>query len=251
MDLAGALGLGASELVGFAGAGGKKTAMARLVEQGDERDLSVGYTTTTHVPPPGSIPLVLAGADGLDAALADAPDPVAFAAERVGDPDRADVKVRGYDPATVAAVDRRGRFDWLLVKADGARRREFKAPGPAEPQLPPNATTAVTVASVRALGATLDETVVHRPQRVASLTDLALGDELTPAAMATVLASPDGGRRAVPTSAAWIPTVNKADTGADRAAAREVVERVLDRTDRADRGLVTSFEAGVLDVVEG
>jgi probable selenium-dependent hydroxylase accessory protein YqeC len=273
MDLADALELGARELVAFVGAGGKKTAMGRLVETGVARDRWVGYTTTTHTPPPDDLPLLLASPQELADALASEapptrrtespaasdsadgerplPEPLAFASERVPDPDRADEKLRGFEPSVVDEVFGTGWFDWLLVKADGARRREVKAPGPDEPQIPDAATVVVAVASVTAVGKPLTEAVAHRPERIAAVTGLERGAALTVDALATLLASPAGGRKGVPAGAAVVPMVNKADTPAARETAREVVAGALERTDAFEQGLVTSFEQGEILTVDG
>lgn len=250
MDLAAALGLDDRELVAFVGAGGKKTAMAHLVEAAGERGLSVGYTTTTHTPPPEDLPLVLAEAGSLPDALAGGETPVAFAAERVSDPERAAEKVRGFDAGVVGRLYESGRFDWLLVKADGARRREFKAPGPDEPVIPGTATHVVPVASVRAVGEPLDAPTVHRPERVAAIADVEVGDAVTPAVVGRVLASAEGGLKNVPGGATATPVINKADTPRQRDLAREAVRSALAGSDRLDRGLVTSFEAAYCGVVE-
>jgi probable selenium-dependent hydroxylase accessory protein YqeC len=247
MEFADALGLGRDELVAFVGAGGKKTAMASLVEAGGARGLAVGYTTTTHTPPPADVPLVLAAPERLEEALARAGSPVAFAAERVPDPDRAERKVRGYDPDVVADLHERGRFDWLLAKADGARRREFKAPGPDEPVVPAAATHVVPVASVRAVGRPLSAPTVHRPERVAAITGAAVGDELTPETVGTVLASTEGGLKGVPADATVTPVVNKADTPTLRERAREAVTVAFEGSKRVSRGLVTSFRTDYLE----
>ncbi len=246
MDVAEALGLGDRELVAFVGAGGKKTTMGRLVEAGEERGLSVGYTTTTHTPPPDSIPLVLSAPGGLVARLADRSPPVAFASERVSDPDRATEKVRGFDADVPGELFESALFDWLLVKADGARRREFKAPGPDEPVVPSVATHVVTLASVRAVGEPLDSPVVHRPERVAALPSVAIGvgDTITPQTVGRVLASPGGGLKRVPRAARVTPVLNKADTPGLRERAGEALGEALARSERLDRGLVTSFETG-------
>lgn len=248
MDLAGALGLGDRELVSFVGAGGKKTAMGRLVEQAEARDLRVGYTTTTHTPPPADLPLVIAAADELPDGLGDR-SALAFAASEVPDPARADRKVRGYDPGVVDRLFRSGAFDWLLVKADGARRREFKAPGPDEPPLPRSSTHLVPVASVKAVGRPLDAETVHRPRRVAAITGLDPGDAITPEAVGTVLASREGGLKRCPDRAVVVPLVNKADTDEERDTARRILARTFDASERIRRGVVTSFRAGVCQVV--
>jgi len=252
MDLAGTLGLEGGELVAFVGAGGKKTAMARLVEQAGTRGLRVGYTTTTHTPPPEDVPLVLAGdraADLLET-LAEAGSPVAFAAERVPDPERAAEKVRGFDAETLDRVFASGGFDWLLVKADGARRREFKAPGPGEPVVPAATTHLVAVASVRAVGQPLDAPAVHRPDRVAAIADVGVSERVTAETVGSVLAHEAGGLKGAPDGARVTPMVNKADTARQRKLAREAVRVALASSDRLDRGLVTSFESGYCGVVE-
>lgn len=248
MDLAGALDLGDRALVSFVGAGGKKTAMARLVAEADDRGLTVGYTTTTHVPPP-DLPLAVSEPETLERALEAHGSPVAFARAWVDQPERADRKLQGFDPAVVDWVHRTRRFDWLVVKADGARRRAFKAPGPDEPALPDESTVVVPVASVGVVGEPLDDHHVHRPDRVADLTGLTPGDELDPEAVGTVLASPQGGCKAVPAGADIVPLVNQADSPDLRATARAVLAVAFGRNDRLDRAVVSSFTAGTCEVV--
>lgn len=249
MDVSGLLGLGERELVACVGAGGKKTAMGSLAEECARRGLEAGYTTTTHMPPPAAYPLVVAESESLSCALAGRDRPLAFASEWVTNPQRAAAKVRGFDPGVLDPLFERGAFDWLLVKADGARRREFKAPGPDEPVVPTQSTHVVVVASVRAVGSSLEAATVHRPQRVAAITGLAVGDTLTPASIGAVLASEAGGLNGIPDGARVTPLVNKADTPALRETARAVIRAALDRTDRFARGLVSSFETGALELV--
>lgn len=250
MDLGGALDLAAPELVSFVGAGGKKTAMARLVAEG-RGDRRIGYTTTAHMPPP-DLQLVIGEVDRVEAALEHrlAPDvPLAFASEYVEDPARVDEKVRGLDPEDVDALYAAGHFDWLLVKADGARMREFKAPDGEEPPVPTASTVVVPVASARAIGTVLSESVVHRPERVATIASVSVGDVITPEVVGRVLASESGGCKNVPESARVVPMINKADDRADQERARQALEIGFDLTDRFDRGLVTSFETGMVSVV--
>ena len=250
MRLANALSLSTPELVALVGAGGKKTAMRRLVSEASASGLRVGYTTTTHTPPP-EYSLVLANPDRLEAQLKRSDDsPVAFARERVRNPDRAAEKLQGFAPAVIDSVFRPGRFDWLCVKADGARRREFKAPGPDEPAIPGASTTVVPVTSVGIIDQPLCEDRVHRVERVAALTGLERGDRLTPTAVGRVLSHSEGGLKGAPSSARVVPLVNKADTAGDRRAARAVLEAAFARTDRFDRGVVASLQNDSLAVIE-
>ncbi|MFC6765141.1 selenium cofactor biosynthesis protein YqeC [Natrinema soli] len=249
MQLSTALGLGDRALVAFVGAGGKKTAMHRLAMEGTEQGYDIGFTTTTQMPPP-DLPLTVTNVERLPDALLETEPPVAFASEWVSDPERVDRKVRGFDPEPLTAVLDRGFVDWLLVKADGARAREFKAPDTNEPVVPDEATHVVPVASVHAVGEPLTEAVVHRPERVAAITGLSVGDTITPETIGTVLASPDGGLRHVPDAAAVTPVINKADMPGLMETARAVLEHALGETSRFTRGLVTSFERDVCLPVE-
>lgn len=250
MDLAAALGLGDRELVSFVGAGGKKTAASHLLAAGERRGVRAAYTTTTHTPPLDGVQTTTVGDRELVDAVAEHDAPMSFVREWVANPSRADRKARGFDPETVSRLFDAGDLDWLVVKADGARRREFKAPGPDEPVIPAASTHVVPVASVEAVGRSLDDSTVHRPDRVADITGLDLGEPITPAAVGAVLASEDGGCKGVPAGTVVTPLVNKADTPELRDTAREIVETALDATDRFDRALVCSFETQSLSVVE-
>lgn len=249
MKLSEALGLGARELVAFVGAGGKKTAMQRLTAEGTARGRTVGYTTTTAMPPPPDIPLTVTIREGYPYVLSDHDPPLAFASEYVVNPERVEKKVRGFDPAFLKTVFYSGVFDWLLVKADGARMREFKAPNDEEPVVPGASTHVVPVASVQAVGEPLTTDVVHRPERVAKLTGLEIGDTITAEAVGTVLAHPEGGLKNVPPSATVTPMVNKADTPERQTIAHDVLDHALTTSTRFSRGLITSFEADVCEAV--
>lgn len=248
MDLAGALDLDDRALVAFVGAGGKKTAMARLVEEADERGLTAGYTTTTHVPPP-ALPVVVAPPEAIDEALYGLEPPIAFAHEWVDQPERADRKLRGFEPHVVDWIYRARVFDWLLVKADGARRRPFKAPGPDEPALPEKSSVVVPTAAVTVVGKPLTDNQVHRVDRVAALTGLNRGGTIDAEAVGTVVASANGGCKSVPDDADVIPLVNQADTPALRDTARAVLAHAFETNSRLNRGVVSSFRAGVCEVV--
>ncbi len=251
MDLAGALELSDHELVAFVGAGGKKTAMRRLVEQG-RGHLRVGYTTTTHMPPPDGLELRIGGPKALARAMEDETGTgtaLAFASDRVENPDRVDEKVKGYDLRDVDALFESGVVDWILVKADGARMREFKAPDVDEPAVPDRTTLVVPVVSATAIGSVLTAETVHRPERVATIAPVAIGDVITPSVVGAVLASESGGLKGVPSQARVIPMINKADDGELRKSSKEALVEAFDRTDRFEAALITSFETGHLQIV--
>ncbi|WP_353633539.1 selenium cofactor biosynthesis protein YqeC [Halobacterium sp. NMX12-1] len=150
-------------------------------------------------------------------------------------------RYRGYERERIAGVADAAPSA-VLVKADGARTRRLKAPGEHEPQIPDCADVVVPIASVRAVGEPLSEAVAHRPERVAAITDLSVGDEIRPEDVARVLAHPEGGMRDVPEGATPIPLVNMADDAALVQTATEIAEGVHERAD-VPRVVVTSLKA--------
>jgi len=74
---------------------------------------------------------------------------------------------------------------------------------------------------------------------------------VTADAVGRVLSHPAGGRKGVPEGATVIPIVNKADTPALEAQARNVLSTALEATTPAqiEYGLISSFEADCLTVV--
>lgn len=155
----------------------------------------------------------------------------------------------GYDAATVAELAT-ADVDAVLTKADGARTRMLKAPDEHEPQIPATADTVLPVVSARVVGKPLNESYVHRSERVAAVTGLEVGEDLTAEHVATLLASECGGLKDVPAEATVVPVVNMADDETLRRTAREIASGVLSRTDAVDRVVLTRMDRGELvDVV--
>lgn len=214
------------------GAGGKKTLLYTLAQHVDRAVV----TATVRIPIFDENVASVAVTDDPAGVVSETTTwPVGVVPER----ERED-RYRGYDTeciADLAAAD----ADAVLVKADGARTRRVKAPGDHEPQIPDSADVVVPIASVRAVGEPLTEAVAHRPERVADLTGCSVGDEVSPADVATVLAHPEGGLKDVPPGATVVPLVNMADDAALVQTAIEVAEGVHERAD-VPRVVVTSLK---------
>ena len=115
----------------------------------------------------------------------------------------------------------------LLNEADGSRMRPFKAPAAHEPVIPPETTLVLIVVGADVFGQTLDDAHVHRPELVSKLSGAAIGAPISPDVVARVLAHEDGGRKGAPPHARVIAMINKVESLADPAPARETAERLL------------------------
>ncbi len=210
--------LAADGVVAVVGAGGKKSTLYALAA-----DLERAVVTATVRIPPfeGYVARHVVTDDPADAVEATESWPLGVVPGRDGDRDR----YLGYDTSVIDEVADATDVP-VLVKADGARRRWFKAPAEDEPQVPATATVVVPVASVRAVGEPLDEERVHRPERVADLTGLEPGEEIRPRDVATVLTHERGGLKGVPDGASVRPLLNMVDDDDLEATAREIAADV-------------------------
>jgi molybdenum cofactor cytidylyltransferase len=217
------------EVVALVGGGGKTSVMFRLARELTAHGLRVVTTTTTRifVTEMAAAPFHLIAQDE-DALLAYLPRTLQQHGHVliVGGIDVAQNKAYGIEPTLVERIVALPSVDAVIIEADGARMKPFKAPAQHEPVIPPCTTLVVPMAGIEAIGRPLDAASVHRPERIAALTGGAMGDPVTPEMVAAVLAHPQGGRRGVPPSARVVPLLNKVETG-ELATARQVARLLL------------------------
>ena len=223
MDLVEALSA-RGNLTCVVGAGGKKSTLYALADR-LERAI---VTATVRIPPfddrVTEVRVTEDPRDGIDR-VTEWPIGLVRARERSD-------RYLGYDPDAIDALVAGLEDDVsVLVKADGARTRWFKAPAADEPQLPATTDVVVPIASARIVGERLDEERVHRPERVAAVADLELGDRISATDVATVLASSAGGYKDVPADATVVPLINMVDSPDLERTAEEIAAEIRERRD--------------------
>jgi molybdenum cofactor cytidylyltransferase len=216
-----ALGLAPrGELVAIVGGGGKSSLMFALAEQLPGRGV---MTTTTRI---------FAEQMGRAAevcTLDDAHwrvrlDSVASGLLVVGRVEGE--RALGVPPELPAELLAHARIDWVIVEADGSRMLPVKAPGSHEPVVPIGTTLLVPVAGIDAFSKPIGE-VAHRPERVCAITGLSECDRLTPAALAQLLTSPEGGLKDAPATGRAAVLINKVESVPEIALARETADLML------------------------
>lgn len=210
-------------LVATVGGGGKTTLLFALAaERADSVRLSASpqlavVTTTTRFTIPKqaeALPLVLA-TDPLarTAAIGAITAPTVIVGSSRGDRQR----VRGVEPGWPAQALTLAPVDFVAVEADGSAGRPFKAPADHEPVIPHGVTHVIAVVGVQALGTSLDERTVHRPEHVRAIAGEA--DIVTADLIARVLAHPNGGRKHVRPDAHFSVVITHAIRNRDGAVA--------------------------------
>ena len=228
LTLADALGMQRHDVVALVGGGGKTAAMFRLARETVARGGQAITTTTTRIfgAQIALSPVHVAAAEATRDRVA-----AALAAHRqvlvIGDTDRESGKAEGVSLDVFECLRAWFPDACILNEADGSRMRPFKAPAGHEPVIPAATTLVVPVVGADIFGKRLDAEHVHRPELISALSGTPLGTPITPAVVASVLAHPEGGRKAVPPGARVVVVINKIETLADGTPAHETAERLL------------------------
>lgn len=212
MNLARALRLDASQathqVISFAGAGGKTTALFQLARQlSSHRPVIV--TATSHL---GVWQIPLADHHIIAEETLELPLPSNGVVLVTGG-----IEGERTKPVQPAILERlhavtKAQGILLLVEADGSRQKPLKAPADHEPPIPPFSDSVVYLAGLRALGTALHEDNIHRPEHFAALSGLSVGQIITPQALSRALTHPNGGMKNIPPHARRVALLNQADT---------------------------------------
>lgn len=189
-DLGGELGLPARAMVALVGGGGKTT-LAFALAQRSSPSTVVTTTTRMGIDQTGGLPVI-------DLSLGELPAHIT-----VPTLVRSTCRTRkaiGVEPEWCNDVWSTPVCDRIIVEADGARHRPFKAPADHEPVIPSASTHVLSVIGADALGRVIADNC-FRPLRVAAVAGVSPWQRLSPEIAATVLLSPRAGGRHVPTNA--------------------------------------------------
>jgi probable selenium-dependent hydroxylase accessory protein YqeC len=232
-------------VVSLVGAGGKTTLMFQLARELASDGHSVLTTTTTKIFKPGpdqspmvvmaeNLPLLL---EKFGASVSGGLHVTAVCGELA-----AQNKLIGYPPQLIDAVQKSGLFQWILVEADGARRRPLKAPAAHEPVVPASSGWVIAMVGLEAIGKPLDDQHVFGSQDYSRITGLPAGAPVTTESVVGAVLAPDGILKGFPPEAKRILFLNKAESRERRAAGREIACALLGMSSRRiDRIIVGSL----------
>jgi probable selenium-dependent hydroxylase accessory protein YqeC len=212
-------------VVSIVGAGGKTTVLFELGEHLANRGPDILLTTTTNIFDPRGDPGRRFDQVLLEADLAEPfeePGEIPACRDHGPSPKRrgrlivlgsrevpATGKLQGIHPSWMARLSR----DWayVLVEADGAKRRSIKAPGDHEPVVPPSTGAVIGVVGLDCLGRPMDGATVHRPERFQAVTGCPMGAPIRPPHIAALARAPEGLFKGAPPGSRRILLLNKAD----------------------------------------
>ncbi|MCD4742873.1 MAG: putative selenium-dependent hydroxylase accessory protein YqeC [Desulfobacteraceae bacterium] len=179
------LKLNGQGIISIIGAGGKTSLMFRLAKELAESGKKVLTTTTTKIflPRPDQSPDIII-TDFVDELIEksksclDRFNHFSAGREQIQTPGTVNRKLKGFDPATIDQLWEAACFDWIIVEADGAKRKSLKSTDTHEPLLPGMTTHLIHVTGLDVVGKTLDDNHVHRAELFSNNTGLLLGESI-------------------------------------------------------------------------
>ena len=229
MKLKEALDIRSGDIVSLVGGGGKTTLMFALAQELASGEESVITTTTTRImePSPADTPLLLLEADEEQMVQAllknlDKYRHITLASEK-----QSSGKLKGVSPELVIRLAELKLVSYIIVEADGAAQKSLKAPNPTEPVIPRNTSLVIPVVGIDAIGCRLTKADVFRPEIVAELLGLPLGEAISAKAIATLITHPQGIAKGSPARARIIPFINKMDLDEGLSRGRDLTAEIL------------------------
>jgi probable selenium-dependent hydroxylase accessory protein YqeC len=216
-----------SPLVAIIGAGGKTTTMYTLASDLAQSGKRVITTTTTQIfyPEPDETDLLIVApeTDVLLKTIGEAWQQ--YHRVTVAGTVLRKEKLAGLQPEQPFELLVKSGADAVIVEADGARHRMIKAPAEHEPVIPLQTNVALLLMSAEAINQPLSDKIAHRPELVAMVTGINIGDVLSPAIIARLMTSEQGALKHISETATAYLLITHASM-APKADIRELVSLV-------------------------
>lgn len=249
-SLADCFNLGGRELVSIVGAGGKTSLLVHLIRELTLAEQRVAATTTTRIyRPPGRVIMLPPDGSAEPPSLEVAPGEAVFLAAGEEEVEDGQTKLVGLAPEVVNDLWLDGQVEFVLVEADGAKRRPIKAPRAHEPVIPDQTTILVGVIGLAALGRPADEETVFNLDGFCAATDCRPGEIIEPEHLARLIVDPQGLFKGAPAGAWPVVFLNQADLPGAQEGGRRVAS-ILGQAVTGLRIVVGSVWSGARDVYD-
>ncbi len=191
-------------LIALIGAGGKTSAMRWLAQAFYQQGKRVLFTTTTKMflPDPATYHHLLVGQPPIPRG-----EPAITAWFSHYHPQNN--KVEGPRAERLDEIKRQGKFDVILVEADGSRGLPLKAPARHEPCIPSSSDCVIALTGGQVINRPADPQQIHRWAIFSALTGVRAGERLDCTVFSTLIAHPEGMFKGAPPQARRIWLINQ------------------------------------------
>lgn len=233
-----------SELISIVGGGGKTTSMFRLGRELSAEGKKVLISTTTAIMKPEQDSykeLILTDdSDFVDFKVLEKLNSgiIVIGSKLIKD----NTKLKGIDREVIDEIFKRDIFDYIIVEADGAKRKAIKAPDAHEPVIPILTTMVIGLIGLDVVYKKLYEEHVHRADIFAKITNSKLGDQIDDRVIFELIVSKNGIFKSSPSLSKKVVILNKAETKERNRVADKVRMRVEKSSVHIDKIIIGSMK---------
>ena len=211
------ISLGRSENISIIGAGGKTTTLFKLSNELKKEGKNVLVTTTTAIFYPEK--------EDYDYLLIDSTSKIIEKLRKIekgssvtiiGREVSKENKLLGIKKEFIEQIYNLNIFDYIIVEADGAKRKSIKCPADHEPVIPDNTTKTIGVIGLDALGLRINNTNVHRPELFCNITNSKMEGIIDEYTMFKLISNKNGLFKSVPKKSKKYVLLNKIDNDEER-----------------------------------
>ena len=232
------------KVISIVGGGGKTTTMFKLANEFKNLGKKVLITTTTAIMKPSEDEydtfVALDEVIGDEEILKEAAKPGTITVA-IGNLIRTD-KVKGLEEEVVDYIYNEDIFDYILVEADGAKRRSIKMPRLGEPLIPNSTDIVIGLIGMDVYGKKVDEKTVHRVDIFKEKLSLSEEDIIDEEVISSLVIHPEGLFKDCDDRDKYL-ILNKADNNELKRASEKIKESVLESSE-VKNIIITSYKNG-------
>lgn len=217
-----------TELISIVGGGGKTTSMFRLGKEllSHKKKVLLATTTAIFMPDDGDYEKLILLKDkskGIDFIKGSSTGLTVLG--RTIDLEKN--KLLGVDAEVIDRIFESNIFDYIIVEADGSKRKPIKAPALHEPVIPNSTTKTVGVIGMDCVGKKLYEENVHRAEMLANITNSKLGDIIDERIIYNLIVSKEGIFKNTPQNSQKYIILNKSETKKRNQVSKKIKDKII------------------------
>lgn len=150
-------------------------------------------------------------------------------------------KLLGVGEVFLDDIFRKEIFDFILVEADGSKKKPIKAPASHEPVIPSRTTKVIGIIGMDSLNKSIDNSNVHRPEILSKITNSQIGEKITEEVICKLVISKNGIFKNTPNNSEKYLLLNKIDKIEDVKYAKTIAELIRENSYNLDGILAGSM----------
>lgn len=232
------------ELLSFIGAGGKTTTIFKLGNELKKLGKKVLITTTTAIYYPQKDTYDQIFVDNNINILKKFDSIKNASITIIGSDVSKENKLLGIKKEILDEIYKENIFDFILVEADGSKRKTIKCPADHEPVIPYSTNKTIGIIGLDAIGMKINEDNVHRAKLFKEITNSKINDIINEEIILRLIINNKGLFKGVPKKSKKYILLNKMDDK-KRENSAKIIENLLSESDYKYNGLITASMNGV------